>query len=107
MEPLDSSNESPLADKKKDLQDKVDETIQGGLYLMQINYLHKNIYKLYKYSKPQEFLERHRQKYEDPVHKWECLKEQGVEEPVIASFAGIKGCIKETYPRHPSPYKEI
>lgn len=71
---------------------------------MQISYLHKNIYKLYKYSKPQEFLEVHHQKYEDPVHKWERLKEQGVEEPVIASFAGIS---RATYYRYKRVLKKL
>lgn len=45
---------------------------------MQIKALHKNVYKLYAYSRTQECLDVYRKKYEDKVHRWEKLAEEGV-----------------------------
>lgn len=45
---------------------------------MQIKALHKNIYKLYAYSRTQECLDVYRKKYEDKVHRWETLILEGV-----------------------------
>lgn len=45
---------------------------------MQIKGLHKNIYKLYAYSRTQECLDVYRKKYEGKVYRWEKLVSEGV-----------------------------
>lgn len=45
---------------------------------MQIKYLHKNIYRLYAYSRTQECLDTYRNKYQVQVCLWERLRAEGV-----------------------------
>jgi len=61
---------------------------------MQINYLHKNIYKLYAYSRTQECLDVYRKKYEDKVYRWEKLASEGVS---IATAQQILGFSRSTF----------
>lgn len=63
---------------------------------MQIKRLHKNIYRLYSYSRTQECLDAYRQKYECIVTKWEKLKSEGVSDKLCAEFVGFS---KSTYYR--------
>lgn len=55
---------------------------------MQIQGLHKNIYKLYSYSRTQECLDVYRQKYQDIVTKRESLKSEGVSDSLCQKFTG-------------------
>lgn len=56
---------------------------------MQIQGLHKNVYKLYAYARTQETLEIYRKKIEDPVWKWEKLKSEGLSDKSCAEIIGI------------------
>lgn len=56
---------------------------------MQIKGLHKNIYKLYAYTRTQECLEAYRQKYEQPVKRWENLGSEGVSIKLRQEIVGI------------------
>jgi len=67
---------------------------------MQIHGLHKNIYKLYAYSRTQECLDIYRQQYEDKVGEWQSLKAEGICDDKCQKFSGISGA---TYYR----YKQI
>lgn len=64
---------------------------------MQLKGLHKNVYKLYHYATSQEKLEIHRKKIENPVRKWEKLKEEGVSDSLCQSTLHIS---RATYYRH-------
>lgn len=63
---------------------------------MQIKGLHKNIYKLYAYSRTQECLDVYRKKYEDKVHRWEALILEGVRIKVAQQTLGFS---RSTYYR--------
>jgi len=61
---------------------------------MQINSLHKNIYKLYRYSRTQECLQVYRDLHQKRVADWEILKREGVNVAVIRDFTG---CSRSSY----------
>ena len=71
---------------------------------MQIKVLHKNVYKLYRYSSEQENFEKHRKKYEKPVHLWRKLKSEGVSDRLCQSATGIS---KATYYRYKAYLEEL
>ena len=56
---------------------------------MQIKRLHKNIYRLYRYSRPQECLEKYRELYETSVDKWREAKENGGNQDFCKKYSGI------------------
>lgn len=56
---------------------------------MQIKRLHKNIYKLYAYSRTQECLDVYRKLDEDKVRKWEKLKQAGVCDQTTQELSGL------------------
>jgi len=64
---------------------------------MQINYLHKNIYKLSNYTLSQEKYEFHRKRFEDPVRKWERAQKESCSDSFAAEFSGIS---RATYFRY-------
>jgi putative transposase len=64
---------------------------------MQIKGLHKNIYKLYAYSRTQECLEAYRKKYQHQVQRWEKLESEGVSLELRQEIVGIS---RATYYRH-------
>lgn len=64
---------------------------------MQIKALHKNIYKLYSYSRTQECLDIYRKKYQEQVDLWQKLKSEGVSDKVCQEVVGIS---RATYFRH-------
>jgi putative transposase len=63
---------------------------------MQIKALHKNVYKLYAYSRTQECLDVYRKKYEDKVYRWEKLSKEDVS---TATAQEILGFSRATYYR--------
>jgi putative transposase len=71
---------------------------------MQIIGLHKNIYKLYRYSSEQENLETHRKKYEKPVRLWEKLKSEGVSDKLCQEATGTP---RSTYYRYKAHLKAL
>ena len=71
---------------------------------MQINYLHKNIYKLYAYSRTQECLDVYRKKYEDKTFQWEILILEGVREKVAQQILGFS---RATYYRMKKILKDL
>lgn len=71
---------------------------------MQINGLHKNIYKLSSYALSQEKLEAHRKKYEKQVKHWEKLKCEGVSDKTCKEIIGIS---KATYYRYKARLIEL
>lgn len=56
---------------------------------MQIKYLHKNVYKLYAYSRTQECLDEYRKQYEEKVRRWEKLSSEGVSVKTIQEILGF------------------
>lgn len=58
---------------------------------MQFHGLHKNIYKLYAYSRTHECLDVFRQQYEDKVQRWESLKAEAVEVGGFAYIGAVAG----------------
>lgn len=64
---------------------------------MQIKGLHKNIYRLYRWSRTAQELEQYRKKYEDGVRKWEKLKKEKTSDKAIQEVIGIS---RSTYFRH-------
>jgi len=64
---------------------------------MQIRGLHKNIYRLYRYSRTQECLDEYRKIYEDGVRRYEVLLKEGVCHAIIQQTVGIS---RATYYRH-------
>lgn len=64
---------------------------------MQIKSLHKNMYRLYAYSRTQECLEVYRKKYQDQVKLWEKLAAEGVSLQLKQEMIGIS---RATYYRH-------
>ncbi|MEI8295468.1 MAG: integrase core domain-containing protein [Alphaproteobacteria bacterium] len=71
---------------------------------MQIKGLHKNIYRLYAYSRTQECLDIYRKKYEKPVLVWDKLNKKKVETKVIQDIAGIS---RATYYRKKKILKNL
>ena len=64
---------------------------------MQIKGLHKNIYKLYSYTRTQECLEAYRKKYQHQVQRWEKLESEGVSLELRQEIVGIS---RATYYRY-------
>lgn len=64
---------------------------------MQIRGLHKNIYKLNRYTVSQEKCDQLRQLYEIPVRKWQKLRQDGVSEVLCAATLGMS---RATYYRY-------
>ncbi len=64
---------------------------------MQIKGLHKNIYRLYSYTRTQECLEVYRQKYHYQGQHWEKLDAEGVSLGLRQEIVGIS---RATYYRH-------
>ena len=56
---------------------------------MQIKRLHKNIYRLYRYSRTQECLEKYRELYQTSVEKWQEAKENGGTQDFCKKYSGI------------------
>lgn len=56
---------------------------------MQIKALHKNVYKLYAYARPQESLEALGRKHRERVARWELLKKEGLKDAAAARVAGF------------------
>ena len=56
---------------------------------MQIKGLHRNIYRLYRYARPQECLEKYRKLYQISVDKWCEAKENGGTDAFAKKYAGI------------------
>lgn len=71
---------------------------------MQIKALHKNVYKLYAYSRTQECLDVYRKKYEDKVHRWEKLAEEGVSKETAQEILGFS---RATYYRMKKILKDL
>lgn len=71
---------------------------------MQIKYLHKNVYKLYAYSRTQECLDVYRKKYEDKVQRWKKLRSEGVS---IETAQEILGFSRATYYRTKKILKDL
>ncbi len=62
----------PLANIKKASRTGMLKTLLMEAF-MQIKGLHKNVCRLYAYSRTQECLDVYREKYADKVHRWETL----------------------------------
>lgn len=71
---------------------------------MQIQGLHKNIYRLYAYARTQECLDVYRKQHEDQVQKWEKLKSENVYEKTIQEFVGIS---RASYYRYKKRLKNL
>jgi Fe2+ or Zn2+ uptake regulation protein len=67
---------------------------------MQINYLHKNVYRLYSWARTQECLDVYRKLYQDKVTCWDKLKKENVSDKLCQDIVGIS---RATYFR----YKKI
>lgn len=64
---------------------------------MQIKRLHKNIYRLYQWSRTQQCLDFYRQKYTHQVQMWQKLKSADVLDEIVSETVGIS---RATYYRH-------
>ena len=71
---------------------------------MQIKRLHKNIYRLYAYSRTQECLDVYRRQDEGKVHKWQKLKQEGVCDKTVQEFSGLS---KASYYRARKRLKDL
>lgn len=71
---------------------------------MQINYLHKNFYKLYRFSSIQECLDQYRQKYQPHVLLWEKLASEGVSLKLKQETTKMS---RSTYYRHKHILKNL
>src|ERR1700685_4020986 len=71
---------------------------------MQIKGLHKNVYKLYAYSRTQECLDVYRKKYADKVYRWETLASEGVR---VKTAKEILGFSRATYYRMKKILKDL
>ena len=56
---------------------------------MQIKALHKNLYKLYAYSRTQECLDAHRKKHQERVNRWNAFKAEGLSDKATSKLSGI------------------
>lgn len=56
---------------------------------MQIKSLHKNVYKLYAYARPQETLAALGRKHRERVARWESLKAEGLNDAACARISGF------------------
>lgn len=87
---------------KKGLQDT--SLTQPWRPLMQIKYLHKNIYKLSQYALSHEKRDILRKRYEEPVEKWEKAKKQGCDDAFAKDYACIS---RASYFRYKNTLKNI
>ena len=71
---------------------------------MQIKGLHKNIYRLYRYARPQEYLENYRTLYQESVLKWEEAKENNASDSLARKYSGIS---RATYYRRKKTLKDL
>lgn len=71
---------------------------------MQIKGLHKNIYKLYAYTRTQECLNLYIQKYQDQVQRWQKLDAEGISLELRQEIVGIS---RATYYRHRNILKKF
>lgn len=71
---------------------------------MQIKRLHKNIYRLYAYSRTAECLDAYRKQYADPVLLWKKLAAEGV---TLKLRQDITGMSRATYYRHLKILKDL
>lgn len=71
---------------------------------MQIKGLHKNVYKLYAYARTQECLDVYGKRYEDKVHRWEALIQEGAREKVVQEILGFS---RSTYYRMKKILKDL
>jgi putative transposase len=71
---------------------------------MQIKYLHKNVYKLYQWSRTQECLDVYRKKYQEQVQFWEKLASEKVSLKLRQEIVGISPA---TYYRHKKILKDL
>lgn len=71
---------------------------------MQIKRLHKNIYRLYRYSRTQECLEKYREIYQNSIYKWDEAKENGGTQAFCQKYAGIS---RATYYRRKEILKAL
>lgn len=71
---------------------------------MQIKYLHKNVYKLYAYSRTQECLDVYRKQYEEKVYRWKKLYAEGVSAKTAQEFLGFS---RSTYYRMKKTLKDL
>lgn len=71
---------------------------------MQIKALHKNVYKLYAYSRTQECLDVYRKKYEHKVNRWQKLRSEGVSYKTAQEILGFS---RATYYRMKNILKDL
>ena len=71
---------------------------------MQIKSLHKNVYKLYAYSRTQECLDVYRKKYEHKVNRWQKLRSEGVSYKTAQEILGFS---RATYYRMKNILKDL
>ena len=71
---------------------------------MQIKGLHKNIYRLYRYIRTQECLEKYRNLYQISVDKWNEARSNGATQALAAKYAGIS---RATYFRRKKILKSL
>lgn len=71
---------------------------------MQIKGLHKNVYRLYAYSRTQECLDVYRKQYEDKIYRWETLNQEGTREKVVQQILGFS---RATYYRMKKILKDL
>lgn len=71
---------------------------------MQIQRMHKNIYKLYAYERTQECLDAYRKKYQSQVQQWEKLHSEGVSLELKQEIVGIS---RAAYYRHRNILKQL
>lgn len=71
---------------------------------MQIKCLHRNIYRLYAWSRTQECLDAYRKQHADRVQIWDSLKAEGVSDEKCAEFCGFS---RATYFRSKQRLREL
>ncbi len=71
---------------------------------MQIKRLHKNVCRLYSYSRTQECLDVYRKKYEDKVYRGETLIQEGARGKVAQEILGFS---RATYYRMKKILKDL
>ena len=85
---------------KKDLKDRVSLTPnQKGLF-MEIQRLHKNIYRLADYALFKKNVRPPCKRYETSVWKWRKLEKSGISDQVCQEIVGISQATYYRYERH-------
>jgi transposase len=62
------------------------------------------MYRLYRYARTQECLEKYRQIYQDRVQKWDTVKKEGGSNKLAQQFSGIS---RSTYYAHKKRLKDL